>query len=80
MILTDSNVLVHLVDTRDPRSELAESATEKLRSRRETLCIAPQNVVEFWAVATRPEGKNGRGMSALRASEEVAKILSLFFF
>jgi predicted nucleic acid-binding protein len=57
---------------------LVDAATNRLRGRQETLCIAPQNVVEFWAVATRPKGRNGLGMLASRASAEVTAILRLF--
>jgi hypothetical protein len=33
-----------------------------LRASSETLCVAPQNLVEFWAVATRLTERNGLGM------------------
>ncbi len=78
MVLTDSNILVQSVQTRGPHYLVTESAIAKLRTRQETLCIAPQNVVEFWSVATRPPANKGMGLSAPQASAEVANILRLF--
>lgn len=57
---------------------MVENALAKLRGRAEILCIAPQNVVEFWSVATRSPGENGLGMSASRAWTEIAALLRLF--
>ena len=38
------------------------------------LCIIPQNIIEFWAVATRPLDKNGLGLSITQAEEESEKL------
>jgi len=35
----------------------------------ETLVIVPQNVIEFWCVATRPEAANGLGMSLAETAQ-----------
>jgi len=35
------------------------AAVAGLRQRNIDLCIVPQNLVEFWAVATRPVANNG---------------------
>jgi hypothetical protein len=40
--------------------------------------VAPQNVVEFWSVATRPVNENGLGMDARRADAEITTLLRLF--
>jgi predicted nucleic acid-binding protein len=56
----------------------AENAVSTLRLRNETLCIAPQNLVEFWAVATRPRDENGLGMTVARAATEMASLRRLF--
>jgi len=56
----------------------AEHAISTLRLRNEMLCIAPQNLVEFWAVATRPRNDNGLGMTVARAATEMASLRRLF--
>ena len=40
--------------------------------------MAAQNLVEFWAAATRPEGENGLGMSVEAATRELAALKRLF--
>ena len=45
----------------------------------ETLYFTPQNVAEFWAVATRPVGAaNGLGLSVAAAAAEIGTIDRLF--
>jgi predicted nucleic acid-binding protein len=78
LIFTDTNILLRSLQTDSPHYLLTKAALEKLRERQEILCIAPQNVVEFWAVATRPISTSGMGMSTSRASMEIEYILQLF--
>lgn len=49
-----------------------------LRLRNEMLCVAPQNLVEFRAVATRPLNENGLGMAVAKVAGEIAVIRQLF--
>jgi len=42
------------------------------------LCIAPQNLVEFWAVATRSLAENGLGMDRTTAAKELPELRRLF--
>jgi predicted nucleic acid-binding protein len=48
-----------------------------LLTRGERVCIFPQNLIEFWNVATRPTGVNGLGFSSSQTEAEVSKIESL---
>jgi predicted nucleic acid-binding protein len=77
-ILVDSNILLRSMQPHHPHCTFAENAIAALRLRNETLCLAPQNLIEFWSVATRPENENGLGMTPAMAAEEVAKMLRLF--
>ena len=77
MILTDTNIPLRSHPS-DPHYELTNSALAKLRQRNESLCIAPQNLIEFWAVATRPRTENGLGMDVFTAATEIGKLLQLF--
>src|SRR5258708_36704678 len=72
MILLDTNLLTRMTRSHDPQSGLARGAIQTLLGRRERLIIVPQNLYEFWAVATRPPGpppagRNGLGMSSAHA-------------
>jgi predicted nucleic acid-binding protein len=78
VILADTNILLRSLHPEHPHHAIAENALSVLRLRRETLCIAPQNLVEFWAVATRPRSENGLGMDSSAAAWEIAKLRRLF--
>lgn len=74
----DTNILLRSLNPADPQYESATSALAKLRLRNEALCIAPQILIEFWAVATRPLKQNGLGMSCAEAEMELASIRQFF--
>jgi predicted nucleic acid-binding protein len=57
---------------------VAVTALAQLVQDGEELCIFPQNIREFWNVATRPAGKNGLGFSISQVEAEVARIESAF--
>jgi predicted nucleic acid-binding protein len=78
VIFVDTNILLRSVDTSTEHYPIVEKALAKRRGRQETLCIAPQNVVGFWSVATRPQDKNGLGMSSSRAASEITALRALF--
>ena len=74
MILLDTNLLARLTSKTHPHGIVARSAVHALLARRERLIIVPQNLYEFWAVATRkpgapPAGQNGLGMTIEQASQ-----------
>ncbi len=73
MILLDTNLLVRMTRSRDPQSGVARAAIQNLIGRGERLIVVPQNLYEFWVVATRPAGPppaggNGLGMTPSQAS------------
>jgi predicted nucleic acid-binding protein len=78
VIFADTNILLRLDQTSAPEYPIVENALNKLRLRQEVLCIAPQNLVEYWVVATRPQRENGFGLTPARASAEITKLLRLF--
>ncbi len=74
MILLDTNVLGRMTNSADPQSVVARRAVHTLLANRERLVVVPQNLYEFWAVATRkpgppPIGQNGLGMTIEQASQ-----------
>lgn len=40
--------------------------------------VISQNLIEFWAVATRPIANNGLGLTIARTTQELAKFKALF--
>jgi predicted nucleic acid-binding protein len=49
-----------------------------LATRRDELSVIAQNLIEFWAVATRPIADNGLGITVAQAAKEVKKLKTLF--
>jgi hypothetical protein len=73
VILVDTNILLRSHPS-DPHYPAVERALAKLRQNRQVLCIAPQNLVEFWVVATRPIENNGLGMQPAAAVAEIQRL------
>jgi predicted nucleic acid-binding protein len=74
MILLDTNLLTRITRSHDPQSAMVRAAIQTLLRRGERLIIVPQNLYEFWAVATRragvpPAGSNGLGMTPTQAAQ-----------
>lgn len=76
--LADTNILLRWVSPSDPQHSLAVSAVKALQHRGETVHITPQNLIEFWNVATRPTSANGLGMSPAEAERQVESLELLF--
>jgi len=77
VILLDTNLLVRVTNATDPHCDVARSAIHRMTGGGERLIIVPQNLYEFWAVATRrpgaqPAGQNGLGMTCEQASQWLA--------
>jgi len=76
MILLDTNLITRLTRSADPQAAVARAAVRTLLGRGERLIVVPQNLYEFWAVATRPPGpppagRNGLGMTTAQAAQWV---------
>ncbi|HEY2587683.1 MAG TPA: type II toxin-antitoxin system VapC family toxin [Tepidisphaeraceae bacterium] len=76
MILLDTNLLTRMTRPLDPQCGIARAAINACRARGDRLVIVPQNLYEFWAVATRPPGpppagSNGLGMTTAQAAQWV---------
>jgi predicted nucleic acid-binding protein len=77
-ILVDSNILVFSADPNSAMFNEVARATSLLLSRGERLCVLPQNLSEFWAVATRPANSRGLGLSVTRTMAEITRIKNVF--
>ena len=74
----DTNVLLRCIDDGHVAQLVAINALFALRDRGEALSIFSQNLIEFWAVATRPVSSNGLGLSIADAEIEVINLKTLF--
>jgi predicted nucleic acid-binding protein len=77
-VLLDTNMLLRLVQPHSPHVPIAERALSALRLRNEELQITSQNLVEFWAVATRTTAENGLGYSIEQAMAQVPDLKKFF--
>ena len=77
-ILLDTNVLLRLADAgRDSHAEVTD-AVDWLAANGYELVLVPQNLYEYWSVATRPVENNGLGMAPLQVDQAISQWLTLF--
>jgi predicted nucleic acid-binding protein len=76
--LVDTNVLLRSAQPSHPMHADAARAVSELLSRGEALSIVPQNLIEYWAVATRPLDANGLGLTVAETAAEVTKLRGIF--
>jgi predicted nucleic acid-binding protein len=77
--LLDTNILARLAQRSHPQHPVAEEAVIALQLQQQALYIAPQNLYEFWVVATRPIASvNGLGLSREQTMIEIDRAKSLF--
>lgn len=69
--LIETNILIRLTNGDDTLHSDASNAVANLHSQGEVLCIAPQNLIEFRSVATRPLDVNGLGLSAKQVETQI---------
>lgn len=77
-ILLDTSVLIRLANRNDSQYTVAASAILALHKRNEVLHVAPQNLIEFRNVATRPVTLNGLGLSLPEAEAQAADFEKAF--
>ncbi len=74
----NTNVLLRSISDGHVAQPVAKNGLFALRDRGETLSIFPQNLIEFWAVATRPVANNGLGLSIAQPEQEIVSLKTLF--
>lgn len=76
--LVDTNILLRSAQPSHPMHADAARAVGELLARGEILSIILQNIIEYWAVATRLIEANGLGMSVDETAAEVIGLQSIF--
>ena len=62
-VLLDSNILLRWAQPWHPSHGVAAQSVARLLSQGAKVYYTPQNIIEFWNVATRPAANNGLGLS-----------------
>jgi predicted nucleic acid-binding protein len=76
--LLDTNILLRMADENAPQHLLAGEAVSVLLTRGNEVYITAQNLIEFWAVATRPLDVNGLGWTTQRTATEITQLCNKF--
>jgi predicted nucleic acid-binding protein len=76
--LLDTNILLRAAQPKHRHFEMAMQALDTLRDRNELPVIVQQNIVEFWAVATRPLSGNGLGLTTDQTIAEFNELEGIF--
>lgn len=76
--MADTNIIFRRVLKDDPLHPLVTDAVNVLLRQQAEVFLCAQNLIEFHALATRPEAANGLGMSVERALDESKRIRDLF--
>ncbi len=78
--LLDSNILTALSKKHSDQYTHVRQAISKIRSEKESIFLIPQNLVEFWSVATRPLDVNGLNLTTQNAALEIRLFRATFNF
>lgn len=76
-IQIDTNIILRSVEPSHPTHHQAINAVKTLLINGDRACLIPQNLIEFWNVATRPIDKNGFGWSPEKTDAEISQLESL---
>lgn len=76
--LADTNIILRLAEPAHPMHNTTLNTIKKLFNNGDEVCLIPQNLIEFWNVATRPANKNGLGWTPQQTDTEVADLEAIF--
>jgi predicted nucleic acid-binding protein len=74
--LVDTNILLRITRRADPQHKVVDTALARLAGQGATLHYTHQNIAELWNAMTRPVSRNGLGLTAAEAEQEVRSIES----
>ena len=78
--LVDTNILTRMAEPVHAMHREALDAVRHLTKQGHLLHIVPQNLYEFWVVATRPASVNGLGKTAAEALLDLTNLKGLFLW
>ncbi len=72
--LVDTNILLRTTRRSDPQHQLVDTALARLAFEGTVLHYTHQNIAELWNVMTRPQERNGLGLTVAEAERQVSAI------
>lgn len=75
-VLADTNILLRRVHRSHPQHQQTREAITRILARGDVLCVTTQNLIECWAVCTRPIENNGLGLHPSQAIRVLSRIES----
>ena len=76
-IQADTNIILRSVQPAHPHYQTAVNAVKHFLANGDRVCLIPQNLIEFWNVATRPIDKNGLGWTPAKTDAEISILESM---
>jgi hypothetical protein len=76
--LIDTNVLLRIEDKKSDQHTIAELSVKTIFQNGDDVYIAAQNLIEFWAVATRPIEARGLGMDYANARKRLKELQEIY--
>ncbi|MEO8129528.1 MAG: PIN domain-containing protein [Bryobacteraceae bacterium] len=73
-MLVDTNILLRRIHRSHPQYRQARDAITSLNRRGDVLRVTAQNLIECWAVCTRPTENNGLGLLPDQAGRVLSRI------
>lgn len=77
-IQLDTNIVLRSAEPSHPSHQHVVKVVKKYLDNGDELCLIPQNLIEFWNVATRPIDKNGFGWTSSKAYSAISSLESMF--
>ena len=75
----DTNIILRRIHRAHPQYRQARDAITKFSSAGNRVCVTSQNLVELWAVCTRPIENNGLGLTPAQADRIVGRVEASVF-
>ena len=76
--LLDTNIVLRLIDSKSLEHDVVKRALMKIYQAEDVAVIVPQNIIELWAVASRPTSANGLGFTLERTRTEIDDLLERY--
>ena len=73
-ILADTNIILRRLHRAHPQYRQARDAITRFSHEGNRICVASQNLIELWAVSTRPIENNGFGLTPTQADKVVTRV------
>ena len=78
-VLADTNTILRRLHRAHPQHRQARDAITRFSKDGNRVCVTSQNLIELWAVCTRPIESNGFGLTPAQADRVLARVENSVF-